>query len=275
MTDTHVPNAIVTRKAFYLRDADKYEKELAEEALENQTPPEESQDNKESHDWKKRYSDLKSHTDKTLNKVNSQIEELNKKLEAESAARKEAEKRAKELTLPASLAELSEWDAQFPELSKIITTKAKLLAKEIASEETEELKKQVNELKSELNNNKSENGKKKLLELHPDAFELENDEKFLAWYHSQPKRIKELFASEDYLEIAEGLSLYKLKMGIKTGVEKAKQASAAVVTNSQVKPEGTKKVWKESEVHKMPARLYEKYESEIDAARREGRFEYD
>jgi len=121
-----------------------------------------------------------------------------------------------------------------------------------------------------------------LLRLHPDFNEIKSDEKFLSWLQEQPESISDGIYknNKDARWAARVVDLYKADTGLTTTKKKTKSASAAeAVTKTparEVKAESTdgKRVWKASQIAKMKPHEFEKLESELDAARSEGRIDF-
>lgn len=278
-------NADGISKGITMKDALKYERELEEEkakallnptsedTLEETTPNTPEVTPTESHDWEKRYSDLKSYVDKQLNAKTQEVNSVKQQNLDLQQKLKVAESKPK--NYPFTEAEVKEWADQFPDFHKFMDTVIDMKADKRDAEKD----KQIQVLEQQIQSLAAERGRAKLLDLHPDANEIENDPQFISWFDQQEPEIKSLIESPDIKKIAKGLTLYKRDLGIKdkakASKEADKEASKAITLHTKPDTPKDKKIWKESEVAKMHPRVYAKYADEIEQARLEGRFEND
>lgn len=277
-------NAFVQNKPVYLKDTDKYEKEMdtsledpegnkkPEDTLleENPNSPKDSTVD-DSHNWEKRYSDLKSYMDKQLNAFKTKSESVEQKNLELQQKLKDVESKPKQY--PVSEAEIAQWAAEFPDFNKTLIT----IVSKIVDDNNKDLRQEMVKLEEASKAIAAEKGWQELLKLHPDANALVNDPQFNMWFAQQTPRIRALIESTNPKEIAKGIDLYKVEMNIKPvqKVNQDKEASKAVTTNSKPDAPKEKKRWSESQVKKMGKHQFERLEAEIDLARAEGRFDYD
>jgi len=121
-----------------------------------------------------------------------------------------------------------------------------------------------------------------LLNAHPEFSELKTDEKFLMWLDQQPESISDGIYknNKDSRWAIRVVDLYKADNGIGKKTKKSRDADpAAVVARPAAKDvvgeaQSDKKIWKASEIGRMKSWQFEKLESEIDAAKAEGRIDY-
>ena len=73
--------------------------------------------NKPVHDWAKRYSDLKSHSDKTMNELNKKIEDLTEKLNSSTKTAP---------AIPKNAEDIAKFKAQYPEFCDYIVSIARM-----------------------------------------------------------------------------------------------------------------------------------------------------
>ena len=223
------------------------------------------------HDWKKRYSDLKSYTDRTVNDLKSQMVELQKSL-------KEAQ--VKPIVFPKSETDLEAFKQDYPDLYDSILTVGRKEALKVSSE----LKQEMEDIRKLRNQLETEKAFTQLLKRHPDAVDIKNDPLFATWYEKQSKGVQALLNSDDVEDAARGLDIFKLETNYgkgraKTGSlaapnSKAK-AAEAITTNNKPEIGKQAKVWRESEIERMSFRDYEKHEAEIEQARKRGDFIFD
>ena len=268
----------------YREEVYKDEDDDAEETVEAQdadpqdeaTPQNEANDSfveakKEAeHDYKKRYDDLKRHYDEKVNEFKGEIETLRKTMTERAA------EMPRGVTPPKTLEELEEFKERYPDVFEVVQTVSSMQTETQVAKLREELG-SIKEREQELEKQKAY---EELLRLQPDFNEIKADEKFLAWLEEQPESISDGIYknNKDARWAARVVDLYKADTGLTK--KKAKSASAAeAVTKTpvrEVKTEstGNKKIWKASEIGKLKPWQFEKLESEIDAARSEGRIDF-
>ena len=225
----------------------------------------------QDHDWKKRYSDLKSYHDRKNNEWSQQQELIEAKL-------KLAEQKANHPEiLPKSPEELEEFKKEYPDVYNVVETVAKLQS----AERMQEVEARLEELKKSEQESQIRLAEKELLSLHPDFIEIKDSPEFLSWLDEQPASIAEGIKKNrtDAKWASRVLDLFKVDNNIspkKRGRQKKSNAESAAeaVTKTEkvsVSPEGEAKVWTSEEIAKLKPWEFEKLESEIDKASREGR----
>jgi hypothetical protein len=222
----------------------------------------------EEKNFKKRYGDLRRHTQK-------KEEEFNAKLEALQAQLDKATKN--ELILPKTDEELEAWAKEYPDVASIIETIADKKSKSTAKE-LEDRMAEFEELRITAKREKAE---AELASMHPDFSQIREDDAFHKWAEQQPKWVQDALYenTEDAKSVARVIDLYKVDTGIVTkktnGSDKA--AASSVKTKGAAKPEADEasKYIRESQVAAMSIKEYEKRQEEILDAQRNGRFIYD
>ena len=225
----------------------------------------------QDHDWKKRYSDLKSYHDRKNNEWTQQQELAEAKL-------KLAEQKASHPdVLPKSPEELEEFKKEYPDVYNVVETVAKLQS----TERMREVETRLEELKKSEQESQVRIAEKELLSLHPDFIDIKDSPEFLSWLDDQPASIADgirknrtdaKWASRvlDLFKIDNNISQKKRGRPKKSDVESAAEA----VTKTEkvtVAPEGEARIWTSEEIAKLKPHQFEKLESEIDKASREGR----
>ena len=221
----------------------------------------------EEKNFKKRYGDLRRHSQK-------KEEEFNAKLEALQAQLDKASKN--ELVLPKTDEELEAWSKEYPDVAGIVEAiadkKSKATAKDLEARMA-----QFEELRITAKREKAE---AELAGIHPDFVQIREDDSFHTWAKEQPKWVQDALYenTEDAKSVARVIDLYKIDTGIvtkKTNNDKA--AASSVKTKGAAKPEAdeSSKYVKESDVAAMSIKEYEKRQEEILDAQRNGRFIYD
>lgn len=275
---TPAPKAVV---AFARRNASEERIRQSEEELERLKNPQENADNgektvsddknphAEEETFKKRYGDLRRHTQKIQEDFKKEIDDLRTQLE--QAARKE-------IKLPKSEDDLKAWATQYPDVYKIVETIAIKKAQEQTTGVEERLKR-VDEMERNVAREKAET---ELLKLHPDFDTIRDEDGFHEWAEQQPKWIQDALYNNDNdaRSAARAIDLYKADMGIvkKEKKDSGKEAAKSVGTRSErttPNGEGTEGVIRESQVAKMSIKEYEVRAEEIQTAMRTGKFVYD
>ena len=218
----------------------------------------------EEQTYKKRYGDLRRHTQKIQDETKRQIQQMQDQIEALTK---------KQVKLPKSDEELEKWTEQYPDVAKIVETIATKKAME-ANTSVEEKLRRVEELELKIEREKAET---ELSRLHPDYDDLRQDHDFHNWVSEQPKWIQSaLYENDtDFLGAAKAIDLYKAETGKK---EKKEDKSAAKAVRSSKRSEElteSKNTWSESRVRKLSGAEFERHQEEIENAIRRGNFDYD
>ena len=255
-------------------------KQVEEELNELKKPPEDGGAEKkdpqsdqnlsaEEETFKKRYGDLRRHTQKIQEDFKKEIDDLRAQLE--QAARKE-------MKLPKSEEDLKAWATQYPDVYKIVET----IAIKKAQEQTvgvEERLKRVDEMERQVAREKAE---AELMRLHPDFDQIRDEDDFHQWAEEQPKWVQDALYNNDTdaRSAARAIDLYKADKGISKKEKKdtSREAAKSIATRGErTNPngDGTEGMIRESEVAKMSVREYEARSEEIQKAMRSGKFIYD
>ena len=231
--------------------------ETEEEKLEKEKPA-----NAEEKTFKKRYGDLRRHTQQKEKDFQKQIDELKNQLD--TATRKE-------MKLPKSDEDLETWAKEYPDVAAIVET----IAIKKAKEQSQVLEKRIKEI-DEMSKEKAE---VELLKMHPDFSEIREDDSFHEWADEQPKWVQDALYenNDDARSAARAIDLYKADKNITTKKPRSKDAAKAVNAKSErpALDNDTSGAIKESDVQKMSAQDYEKRSDEIMEAIRGGKFIYD
>tara|TARA_R100001198_G_C5221233_1_gene203301 strand:- start:768 stop:1628 length:861 start_codon:yes stop_codon:yes gene_type:complete len=220
--------------------------------------------------FKKRYGDLRRHSQQKEQELKDKIRELEGQI---STATKEA------IKLPKSDDELAAWTKEYPDVAKVIETIATKKALELDKGMEDRLK-AIAEKEAEAKRMTAES---QLLQLHPDFEDIRNDEEFHGWVERQPSWVqKALYENEtDARSAARAIDLYKVDMKIAdTKKEKSDKGAASLVTakntsNVAKTKSSQSNQWRESQVAKMKAHEYERNEKAIMEAIQSGNFIYD
>lgn len=223
----------------------------------------------EEKNFKKRYGDLRRHSQK-------KEEEFNAKIAALEAQLNKAAKQ--ELVLPKTDEELEAWAKEYPDVAGIIESIADKKAKASANA----LEERMAEFEEMRINAQKEKAEAELVKMHPDFIEIRQDDTFHNWAKEQPKWVQDALYEnvDDAKSVARVIDLYKIDKGItnkKKATPSEKAAASSVKTKSAAAPEPdeTANHIRESEVAAMSIKEYEKRQEEILDAQRNGRFIYD
>jgi hypothetical protein len=224
----------------------------------------------EERSFKKRYGDLRRHTQKLQLDMQKQIDDLKVQLEQSTK---------QQINLPKSEAELDAWVKEYPDVAKIVETIAIKKAQE-QSKGLEERMQQINQMQADTLKEKAE---AELMRLHPDFGDIREKDEFHEWVESQPKWVQQaLYENEtDAKSAARAIDLYKADMGISakkaTKKSEEREAASSVRTgkSASVDQAAEPGIIRESEVERMSAREYERRQEEIVAAVKAGKFIYD
>jgi len=252
----------------------KEEEELAELIAEQKNEPEAEEvdaeaepTNAEEKSFKKRYGDLRRHSQKQLQE---QVEKIN-------ALQSQLEKSTKqEIKLPKSDEDIDAWASQYPDVAAIVETIAIKKAKEQSSG-LEARVKEIDDMRDKANRDKAE---VELMTAHPDFDSIRDDDQFHEWAEEQPKWIQDaLYENDDDARSASrAIDLYKADKGIKTKKTTSNKDAAKAVSKTNTRSEPSSEESgsiKESTVQKMNAHQYEKNADKIMEAIRSGKFIYD
>lgn len=250
------------------RSVQRLEEELAElerQALNGEQPLEDEPEVKapepkkeeaplsqEEETFKKRYSDLRRHSQKQAD----QIKQLEARIEA-------MENNKNSPDLP-SAEEAEAWAKANPKAAAIIRA--------LANEQVAPKNDDVLAIKQELERNKQEIRIKKV---HPDFEDITSDDAFHDWAEAQTQSVQKLIYEGDADDVIWALSLYKKEIAKDTSHKDAAKAVSKKAVSTAPNDDGGKRTFTESQVQKMTLQEYEKNETAIQEAVKNGSFVYD
>ena len=236
--------------------------EVEKEAQEEQEPT-----SAEEKTFKKRYGDLRRHTQQKEADLQEQINQLREQLDSATK---------KQIKLPKSDEDIEAWAKEYPDVAGIVETIAIKKSKE-QSKDLEDRIKKINEMQESATKEKAE---VELLKIHPDFVDIREDDDFHNWAEEQPQWVqKALYENDDdAMSAARAIDLYKADRNI--GKKKTNSKDAALATNpksTRTKPQTNEEstYLRESQVQKMSSQEYEKRADEVMEAIRTGKFIYD
>jgi hypothetical protein len=249
------------------------EAELKKLAEDKSNPPEENSGDDsnlsaEEKSFKKRYGDLRRHSQQQQVGLQKQIDELRSQLQSSTE---------KQIKLPKSEEELNEWAKAYPDVAKIVET----IAIKKAKEQTQALDERFKQLDEREHQTAKDKAEAELTRLHPDFDSIRDDDEFHNWVEEQPKWVQDaLYDNEsDARAAARAIDLYKADKNIKTKKATPDKGAAESVntrgSRSAPTGESTDGVFYESQVNKMSTFEYEKNQEAIAKALQSGKFVYD
>jgi|TARA_Y100000034_G_scaffold125821_1_gene176109 hypothetical protein len=226
------------------------------------------QNEEQEHDWKKRYSDLKRYHDTKQNEW---------KQEQQLAEARFAAQQRVPAELPKTQEELETFREEYPEIFSVMQSVSQLEA----GSRVNELEKQIEHLQENESKAREQVAEQELLVKHPDFFELKESQEFLDWLILQPENISDgLYKNKtDVAWASRVVDLYKLETdrSQKQPKSKGRQNAAEAVTKTRALSSDNmsqeKKIWTVEEISRLKPHEFEQLESEIDAAKREGRIQ--
>lgn len=248
-----------------VEEVDKEIEELEAQRNQEEAEPEENLEPEEK-TFKKRYGDLRRHSQQLQEQHSDEIRKLQEQVESLTR---------KQVKLPKTDEELEEWTEKYPDVAKIVETIATKKAVE-ARKDVEEKLKYVDELKVKVQLEKAES---ELEKLHPDFAEIRADQEFHDWVADQPKWIQSALYENDNdpRAAAKAIDLYKLETKKANKSKSNKDAAKAVSKTSRSSEPANqdRNVWSESRVKGLSSQDWDKFEEAISESVRNGTFVYD
>lgn len=224
-------------------------------------PPEEKS-------FKKRYGDLRRHSQQQQSSLQKQIDELKEQLTKSTE---------KQISLPKTEEELTLWAKTYPDVAKIVET----IAIKKAREQTAALDERFKALDERERLSAREKAEIELLAAHPDFNKIRDTDDFHEWADEQPSWVQQaLYENDtDARAAARAIDLYKADKNIKaTSPRRTSNAAESVnPRGSRTAPssQDTDGVIYESQVAKMSSREYEANQEAIAKSMRANKFVYD
>lgn len=215
--------------------------------------------------FKKRYGDLRRHSQQLMQQKDQELAKLKQQLETAAKG---------QIRFPKTDEEIEQWSKKYPDVAKIVDTIARKRANE-ALEEGEKRLGHLKQLETKLTRKEAE---QQLMQRHPDFNEIRQDPAFHDWVALQPAYIQDALYKNntDAHAAARAIDLYKADKGKrKSSNPKSAAQSVGRTSAATPAPTGGKARFSESQVAAMSDRDYEKNEDAILEAMRTGAFVYD
>jgi hypothetical protein len=249
-------------------------KQLSEENVNGKSSSEENGEDDsnlsaEEKSFKKRYGDLRRHSQQQALALQKQIDELKQQL---------TQSTEKQIKLPTSEDELANWARTYPDVAKIVET----IAIKKAKEQTAALDERFKALDERDKLTAREKAELELLKLHPDFDTIRDTDDFHNWADEQPAWVQQaLYENDtDARSAARAIDLYKVDRNIGKTKPKKETSGAAESVNARgsrstpVSQDNDGVIY-ESQVNKMSSLQYEKNLEAIQKAMQTGKFVYD
>lgn len=220
----------------------------------------------EEQSFKKRYGDLRRHSQEKERKLQEQITALEGRLDKAEGMKE----------LPATDEELEAWATQYPDAARIVET---LAAKKVEQSKQQDSKR-LEQIEAQHEEVKRVKAESEIRNSHADFDDLRASDEFHSWVEDQPTWIQDaLYKNEnDAVAVIRVLDLYKVDTGQTVAQKKikAKELASEVKVKEQTEIDADDKpTYSESQIQKNSDKWYEKHESAIMAAMQDGRFNYD
>lgn len=220
-----------------------------EEEVEQTSTPEPAPLPKEEESFKKRYADLRRHSQKLADDLKKTQEQLKQK---QSAGLPTAE-------------EAAAWAQANPKAAAIIRA--------IALNETSASSEELSAIKERLSRAEQE---ARIRKVHPDFEEITDETSdFHDWAEQQPKSVQNLIYSADADDVIWAIGQYKANKAPKPNVEKEAAKAVSPRSKTPTPANKTEGRFSESQVQAMSLTEFEKNEAAILASQRNGTFIYD
>lgn len=223
----------------------------------------------EEKSFKKRYGDLRRHSQQQQLALQKQIDELRTQL---------TQSTEKQIKLPTSEDELAKWAETYPDVAKIVET----IAIKKAKEQTASIEERFKALDEQEKLTAREKAELELMKIHPDFDTIRDTDDFHNWAEEQPKWVQQaLYENDtDARAAARAIDLYKIDRNINKSKAKKEDTSAAqgIRTRgerSAPSSQDAEGMMYESQVAKMSSKQYEANEEAIMKAMASGKFVYD
>jgi hypothetical protein len=248
------------RRKEELEDDTSYSQEFEAQAAADSEPKE-----PEEASFKKRYGDLRRHTQQLMSQKDQELDKL--KAQLDSAAKGQ-------IKFPKTDEEIEDWTKKYPDVSKIVNT----IAQKHANKALEEGEKRLGHLKDLETKLTKKEAEQQLMKLHPDFSEIRQDPAFHDWVAMQPQNMQDALYKNntDAMAASRAIDLYKADTGKRKTTSKRSAAQAVGRTSSSAPAATGKAKFSESQIARMSDREYDANEEAILLAMRtEGGFIYD
>tara|TARA_R110000796_G_scaffold218736_2_gene334681 strand:+ start:428 stop:1195 length:768 start_codon:yes stop_codon:yes gene_type:complete len=234
-----------------------YSEEMAQQApVSEVTDPEDTT-------YKKRYGDLRRHSQQLMQQKDQEVATLQAQLDTAAKG---------QIKFPKTDDEIDQWSKKYPDVAAIVDSIARKRSSE-ALQEGEKRMEGLRQLETKLTKKEAEQN---LLKIHPDFGEIRQDAGFHEWVALQPIYIQDALYKNntDARAASRAIDLYKSDQG-KTKKSTKGAAQAVGRTSSSTPSAGGRASFSESQINDMTDKEFEQNEEAIHEAMRNNRFDYD
>jgi hypothetical protein len=235
----------------------------AEEMKKQQKASPEPVDSEEA-SFKKRYGDLRRHTQQLMQQKDEQLAAVKNQLDTAAKG---------QIKFPKTDEEIDQWSRKYPDVAKIVDTIAQKRAGEALAEGDKRMA-SLRQLETKLTRKEAE---QQLVKIHPDFNTFRSDPSFHQWVEMQPQYISDALYKNntDAKAAARAIDLYKSDKGSRKTSAKNSAAQSVGRTSKTSNPSANKTTFSESQVAAMSTKEFDKNEESIMDAMRSGKFNYD
>lgn len=269
-------NLIMADKWHRQIDDEQLDREIAElEAQFAPPPPDPVVTTPEEDTWKKRYGDLRSHSQRQYNDIQKQLQDAQKKIDSlTNQVQNKTE-------LPKTKEELEAWAQQYPDVYDFVRTTS-ILETQNARQEIQDMRRKLEEERLE---ETKTNAIRRLHELHPDFFnDIKDSPEFETWLNSKSKRTRDaLYENDtDADAAAEVVSMYKYetnygKPAKQQNITNQQEEQRRIAADTRLRERNNtpavsgEYLFSESQINAMSFAEFSAKETEIDAAMKSGK----
>jgi|TARA_R110000744_G_scaffold8396_1_gene28017 hypothetical protein len=213
--------------------------------------------------YKKRYGDLRRHSQQLMQQKDQEVATLQAQLDTAAKG---------QIKFPKTDDEIDQWSKKYPDVAAIVDSIARKRSSE-ALQEGEKRMEGLRQLETKLTKKEAEQN---LLKIHPDFGEIRQDAGFHEWVALQPIYIQDALYKNntDARAASRAIDLYKSDQG-KTKKSTKGAAQAVGRTSSSTPSAGGRASFSESQINDMTDKEFEQNEEAIHEAMRNNRFDYD
>jgi len=213
--------------------------------------------------YKKRYGDLRRHSQQLMQQKDQEVATLQAQLDTAAKG---------QIKFPKTDDEIDQWSKKYPDVAAIVDSIARKRSSE-ALQEGEKRMEGLRQLETKLTKKEAEQN---LLKIHPDFGEIRQDAGFHEWVALQPIYIQDALYKNntDARAASRAIDLYKSNQG-KTKKSTKSAAQAVGRTSSSTPSAGGRASFSESQINDMTDKEFEQNEEAIHEAMRNNRFDYD
>lgn len=204
----------------------------------------------EQRNFKKRYGDLRRHSQAEIDKLKKEVEAL---------------KKGDTASVPVEPELVEKWVNDHPQVASIV----KKLAEDIADQKLAGANDRFQKLEEEEAKARLSSMESQVLKAHKDFDDLKKNDKFHNWLEDQPEVLQNLVYENttDAKSLIRVIDLYKTETKKKGPLGAVETRGRSHVTDES----GEKKIWKTSEIAGLSSKKFAELEEEITAANIEGR----